>query len=287
MKLTLSMATYDDYDGVYFTVQSLRLHHRLPEGTEIVILDNNPTSAHGLALAHFSKTAPGIRIVEVTRRKSSFVKYDIATVAAGDVILGLDCHVLLQPGFIEALLAYWAAHPDSCDMLTGPLLYNDLKATSVKMEPRWRGHDFGCWADDHAAMVAGLPFPVEMQGMGCFSFLKTHFPKINPAFSGFGAEEWYVAEKVRQHGGRVVCHPQLGWNHRFDWPHRTFPLRLTDKVRNYYLGWLELYGRLDHPMIVEMTNHWRTQMPAAELDKVIRGVLLELRRTHGLEIAHT
>jgi hypothetical protein len=25
--LTIGMATYDDFDGVYFTVQSLRAHH--------------------------------------------------------------------------------------------------------------------------------------------------------------------------------------------------------------------------------------------------------------------
>ena len=263
------MAAHDDYDGVFFTIQSLRLHHQLPRDTEFLVLDNNPASNHGRALAHFAKTAPDIRVVEVTSRKSSFVKYDAAAHASGDIILGLDCHVLLQLGFIDALLTYWSEHPDSHDMLTGPLLYNDLKANSAKMAPRWRGHDYGCWADDHAAMAIGLPFPVEMQGMGCFSFLKKHFPKINPGFSGFGAEEWYVAEKVRQNGGRVICHPKLGWNHRFDWPPRTFPLRLVDKVRNYYLGWLELYGSLHHPMLVEMTNHWRGQMSATELDAVI------------------
>ena len=42
---TLGMATYDDYEGTYFSVQSARIHH--PEITEIIILDNNPTSIHG------------------------------------------------------------------------------------------------------------------------------------------------------------------------------------------------------------------------------------------------
>jgi len=272
MKLSISMATYDDFDGVYFTVQSLRLHHRLPEGTEIVILDNNPSSAHGKALAQFATTLSGLRVVHVINRKSSFVKYDIATEASGDIILGLDCHVLLQPGFIDSLMSYWRNSPNSPNMLTGPLLYNDMNATSVKMEPAWRGHDYGFWADDKEAMAAGVPFSIPMQGMGCFSFLKSHFPKINTAFSGFGAEEWYVAEKVRQNGGRVICHPKLGWNHRFEWPPRTFPLRMTDRIRNYYLGWLELYGSLDHPMMVEMTAHWRAVMPEINLDSIIQNI---------------
>jgi len=270
--LTISMATYDDYDGCYFTIQSLRLYQPLPEGTEIIVLDNNPTSAHGKALENLATSVPGLRVVPVTDRKSSFVKFDIVKHAQGDVILGLDCHVLLQRGFIAAMMEYWASNADSTDMLTGPLIYNDLKSLSVKMEPRWRGHDFGCWASDDEAMNEGVPFQVWMQGMGCFSFLRKNFPVINPSFSGFGAEEWYVAEKVRQNRGRVMCHPAMGWNHRFDWPQRTFPLRLADKVRNYYLGWLELYGSLDHSMIVEMTNHWRTQMPAAELEAVIAAI---------------
>lgn len=267
--LTVSMATHDDYDGVYFTVQSLRLHHHLPVGTEILVLDNNPDSEHGRALAGLAKSIKDLRVVPVRDRMSSFIKYDAFQEARGDVILGLDCHVLLQGGFIERLMAYWAANPGSADMLTGPLLYNDLRATSVKMNPTWRGHDFGTWGDDPAGVLSGVPFEVPMQGMGCFSFLRQHVPTINPGFRGFGAEEWYVAEKVRQNGGRVMCDPALGWNHRFDWPRRRFPLTLDDKVRNYYRGWLELYGSLDHPMVWAMSQHWLGMMSQEKLDALI------------------
>lgn len=273
MKLTISMATYDDYDGVYFTIQSLRLHHALPAGTELLVLDNNPTSEHGQALARLAGHIPELRVVAVTDRVSSFVKYDAFHLATGDVLLGLDCHVLLQPGFIDALMQHWRAHADSRDMISGPLLYNDLKATSVKMVPRWRGHDYGCWGDEPEAMRAGVPFEIPMQGMGCHSLLRAHAPRLHAGFRGFGAEEWYVAEKVRQNGGRVLCHPALGWNHRFSWPKRSFPLRLEDKVRNYYLGWLELYGTLDHPQMAEMTAHWRTVMGEAALGRVVEGVM--------------
>ena len=41
--LTIGMATYDDYDGVYFTVQALRLYHReVARDVAILVLDNNP-----------------------------------------------------------------------------------------------------------------------------------------------------------------------------------------------------------------------------------------------------
>lgn len=266
------MATHDDYDGVYFTIQSLRLHHALPPSTEFLVLDNNPSGPHGEALKKFARDIPGMRVVEVMDRKSSFVKYEAFRLANGRVLLGLDCHVLLQSGFIAALMDWWHLHPVSRDMLTGPLLYNDLRATSVKMEPRWRGHDYGCWGDEPAAMAAGQPFEVPMQGMGCFSFLREQAPAIGAGFRGFGGEEWYVAEKVRRNGGRVICHPALGWTHRFGWPKRTFPLRIEDKVENYYRGWLEIYGTPDHPQIVEMTRHWETILPPEKVSEIARGL---------------
>ncbi len=275
MKLTIAMAAYDDYDGVYFTLQSLRLHHQLPEATEFLILDNNPVSAHGKALEQLQKSIPQMRVLPVTDRKSSFVKYEAFRHAAGEVILVLDCHVLLKHGFVPALLDYWTVTTQAKNMLTGPLIYNDLKSTSVKMIPSWRGHDFGCWGDDKEAMAAGLPFEIPMQGMGCFSFLRDGFPQINPHFRGFGAEEWYIAEKVRGQGGRVICHPAMGWNHRFDWPPRTFPLTLEDKVKNYYRGWLEVYGSVDHPMIRIMSDHWLTTMGRAKLESLIAAVVAE------------
>ena len=53
MKLTVSMATYNDYDGVYFTIQSIRLNHNID--CEFLVLDNNPLSKHSFALKNFLK----------------------------------------------------------------------------------------------------------------------------------------------------------------------------------------------------------------------------------------
>ena len=39
IELTIGMATYQDFDGVYFSVQDLRLHHDLAN-VEIVVVDN-------------------------------------------------------------------------------------------------------------------------------------------------------------------------------------------------------------------------------------------------------
>lgn len=53
--LTIGMSTYDDFDGVYFTVQSLRTYHSVLKNNdiEIIVLDNNPDSVHGQETAKF------------------------------------------------------------------------------------------------------------------------------------------------------------------------------------------------------------------------------------------
>lgn len=272
MKLTISMATYDDYCGVFFSTESLRIHQKLPKETEFIVLDNNPDSDHGRQVKHFSKSVPNMRVIDVTDRQSSFVKYDVFKHAEGDVILGLDCHVLLQTGFIEAMMKYWEKN-DSPDMLTGPLWYDDLVNTSEQIDPVWRGHDFGIWGNNKEGMKTGVPFEIPAQGMGCFSFLRKYAPVVNPCFNGFGGEEWYMAEKTRLNGGKVMCHPDMKWNHRFDWPRRTFPLSTVDKIANYYVAFLELYGDLMHPRCVEMTKHLNAELGSEVLQQGIETAL--------------
>lgn len=274
MKLTVSMSTYDDYDGVFFTIQSLRMHHNLPANTEFIVIDNNPDGGHSKTLNGFLKSVPKCKVVEERERKSSFVKYDAFKHATGDVILGLDCHVLLQAGFIGNLLQWWSQNTGNPSLLTGPLVYNDLVSLSSHMAEEWRGSDFGTWATNTEALKRGEPFQVPMQGMGCFSFWRTEAPHPNPGFRCFGAEEWYMAERTRRNGGKVICHPGMGWMHRFEWPPRNFPMSLDDKIVNYYRGWLELYGTLEHQRIRQMTEHWLKTLPQAKLDELIKKATL-------------
>ncbi len=53
--LTIGMATYDDYDGVYFTIQALRMYHPICQIDEVefVVIDNNPDGKHGKDVKKF------------------------------------------------------------------------------------------------------------------------------------------------------------------------------------------------------------------------------------------
>jgi hypothetical protein len=150
----------------------------------------------------------------------------------------------------------------------------------------WRGHDFGIWGDNKEGLKSGEPFEIPAQGMGCFSFIRANAPVINQGFRGFGGEEWYMAEMVRHNGGKVICHPKMGWNHRFNWPKRTFPLTIDDKLHNYYTGWLEIYRNINHPMMVEMTQHWISELGEDVVKLAIFKAVYITHKSAKIPLAH-
>ena len=58
--LTIGMAHFDDFHGLYFSVQALRVYHAAhrPE-IELVVVDNSPTSPHGKMVKSFLEGGGG------------------------------------------------------------------------------------------------------------------------------------------------------------------------------------------------------------------------------------
>lgn len=271
--LTIGMATYDDYDGAYFTIQSLRMHHEIckSEDVEFIVLDNNPNKPHGDELKRFVTNWVGRgKYIPKNDVCSSFNKYKIVEYASGKYILILDCHVLLMPNAITCLLEYYEKNPNCKDLVQGPLIYDDLMNYSTEFEDRWNGDMYGVWYTNKAAHDLGEPFEIKMQGMGLCSFEKANWPGIYPHFKGFGGEEGYIAEKFRRNGGRNICIPQLKWLHRFARPNGVkYPLVLEDRVWNYFIGWLEITKDPNHKMIRDAYNHFKQRIPQYSLDNIL------------------
>src|SRR5436305_1926863 len=52
--ITVGMAVFDDFNGVYFSIQALRLYHaEAMRRAEIVVVDNNPEGEEGRAVRDF------------------------------------------------------------------------------------------------------------------------------------------------------------------------------------------------------------------------------------------
>jgi hypothetical protein len=236
--LTIGMATYNDFDGVYFTLQALRLYQDL-ENTELLVVDNYGCEH---TRKFVEEGAKGRYILAPDVVGTAAPREMVIQEAKGEAVLCCDSHVLFAPGAIAQLKAYYRDHPDTRDLLQGPLVEDGLRSIFTHYDPVWDDERWGTWATDPRGVdPVGEPFEIQMMGLGAFSCCKAAWPGFNPAFRGFGGVEGYIHEKFRQRGGRVLCLPWLRWIHRFDRPAGLpYPALLHDKVKNYIIGFTEL-----------------------------------------------
>ena len=187
-KLTIGMATYDDFDGVYFTLQALRLYHpEILADTELLVVDNHPDGPCAQHLKNLENAIPGYRYVPKGEISGTAVRDWIFQEAGGDFVLCMDCHVFVVPGALKRLIDYLDARPDTRDLLQGPLLYDDLRTISTHFRPEWRSGMYGVWDKSPAAAdVDAAPFDIPMQGLGLFACRRAAWRGFNPEFRGFG-----------------------------------------------------------------------------------------------------
>jgi hypothetical protein len=242
-RLTVGMATYDDYDGAYFTVQSIRINNpELNGALEFVVIDNNPGGPCSEALSKLGTWVDGYRYVPRGEWSGTAIRNVVFEEASSPFVLCIDSHVLIVPGALLKLIAYFEADPDSADLLQGPMIHDDLRKIVTHMEPRWRGGMFGTWESDPRGTDPAAPsFEIPMHGLGLFACRRTAWPGFHPTFRGFGGEEGYIHEKIRRRGGRTLCLPFLRWLHRFNRPFGSSYVNIwEDRIRNYIIGFNEL-----------------------------------------------
>jgi hypothetical protein len=271
--LTIGMATYDDYDGLYFSIQSLQLYHPIArsDDVEILVIDNNPDSEHGKATKNLVEGwIKNGRYIPFTARKTTACRNEIFRNARGRYTISMDSHVLFMKNSLESLIQYYGMNPNCKDIVQGPLIYDDLKLASTHFKKDWGGDMYGKWATNKEGLATNKPFPIPMQGLGVFSCETHNWRGFNKYFRGFGGEEGYIHEKFRMMGGRAICLPQFKWLHRFGRPGGVpYPLKIEDRIWNYFIGWLELYQDENHQMIQDIYNYFKTRIPVQTLDNIL------------------
>lgn len=242
--LTIGMATYDDFEGVFYTVQALRMYQDL-EDCEIIVVDNNPKSADGEATKAFieQRCEDIATYVPFTEKKGSCPpRGHLFDISDGEYTLCLDSHVFLEAGAIANLKEYLRANHPVDDLLHGPLAHNNLRSIqATHMVPQWRSEMFGTWGVDREGLDTGRPFEIPQHGLGLFCARTSSWLKFHPQLRGFSGGEGYIHEKYRQNGRKVLCLPNVVWMHKFARP-RGVPHGpiLDDKIRNHLHGWSEL-----------------------------------------------
>src|SRR5262245_19305050 len=172
-RLTVGMACYDDFNGVYFTIQALRMYHaEVMDDVELLVVDNHPEGPDGRAVRDFvTNWLPRARYVAAPGLVGTSAPRDLVfRLAEGEAVLCLDCHVLLAPGAVRRLIAFYDAHPGCRDLLHGPLLHDDGSVAATHMEPVWSCEMLGVWGLDPRGEAADAPpFEIPMHGCGLMS----------------------------------------------------------------------------------------------------------------------
>lgn len=268
------MATYDDFDGVFFSIQAIRmyqLHNVKPDEIEFIIIDNNPDSLHGENVKGFIENWVKGKYIPFKDKKSTSVRNEIFKNATGKYTLCMDSHVLFEQNGIDNLLKYYQQNPDTKNLIQGPLWYDDLVNISTHFEPIWRDIMYGIWGTNHEAYINGEPFEIPMMGLGMFSCKTSEWPGFNEKFKGFGGEEGYIHEKIRQQGGKCICLPTLKWNHRFNRPNGVpYPNVLEDRIWNYFVGWLELLKDPKHEFIETVVKTFSERIPEDKVRSILQ-----------------
>ena len=151
--ISIGMAHFDDFHGLYFSIQSLRLHHpEIMRGAELVVIDNSPHTEHGRVVKSFvTGLASGTELRGVkyvtheANTGTSATRNMVFEQASGEAVVCMDCHVLFPPGALQALLDYYTAHPKTRNILSGPLVYDGLQHITTHFNDEWRGEMWGTW----------------------------------------------------------------------------------------------------------------------------------------------
>jgi len=189
------MAHYDDFDGVYFTVQSLRLHHpEVINDIEVAVIDNNPTSGHANAvknLLNWIKDIPAYYIPYTEVGGTSAPRNHLFTVGTAPAVMCIDPHILFTPGSIKRLIDWYDGHPDTKDLYQGPMIYDDLKNYATHFDDRWDAEMWGKWNTAFYAELEKVTTPfyemppvVEMRDGKTFTlpdYRETNRKAIRPA----------------------------------------------------------------------------------------------------------
>jgi len=236
--LTVGFATYDDFPGAWMTVIGLRANH---PRVEILCVDSHPLGC--VRTRAVVEAAGGRYHHRPNLTGTSAPRDEVFRLATTPWVACVDSHVLFAAGAVQALTDYAAAHPESADLVQGPLVYDD-GGRSTHWRPTTPPGLWGVWdRDPRGGDSAGGPFEIPMLGLGMWMMRKAAWPGFSPLFRGFGGEEGYLHEVVRRRGGRCLCLPAAGWYHRFrDARFEPAPYRLSldDHVWNLLVGHREV-----------------------------------------------
>lgn len=272
--LTIGMAAYAGHDWLVATIQALRMYQDLTD-CELVVVDNKGERNCKDWCEQWGGKARYILANEV--EGTAYPRDRIFREAKGRFVLCMDAHVFLEAGVLSRLKYFLRENMESKDLYSWAMVYDNLTTTHAIFNQRWGAGMYGQWALDVDCIDKDAP-PKEIWAMGLGVFCQAKQAWLdhggfNKNFKGFGGEEVYLHEKVRQAGHKVFCLPFLRAWHFFR-PHgQATPYRCDtlDKFRNYLIGWKEL-GMDPEPVVEHFKSQGLNPVAMAHVIREVRNL---------------
>lgn len=151
--LTIGMAAYGDFPGVYMTIQALKLYQNTRD-CQLVVIDNDPSNEPGSDSVAIRNLVMGMS--EPMFHNPKYVPFSdhagtttprqlIFDHADGECVLVMDSHVMLLPGALTSLRDHFADNQESKDIVCGPLLNDRLFILGTHFNYIWRAEMWGRW----------------------------------------------------------------------------------------------------------------------------------------------
>lgn len=240
------VTTHDNYDWPVFTTMSLlaTAGHLV---SDIVCVDLNPTGPASAALAQFFITKnPKLRYQAFGATNSLSAGRDAAIRAAkSEYVVCLNGGTVLMPAALPALKKFYDDNPDKReDLVHGPRVNETFAVVGTHLDDAWGSQAWGKPAVS-TNIRSDLYFEVRAQSLGMFSVRREDWLGFNPAFRGYGNDEWYIHEKYRKAGRTCWCLTPLKWWHSQTQHPGPYPCTAADRCRSYVIGLTELGIPLD------------------------------------------
>jgi hypothetical protein len=145
--VTIGMAHHKDFNGAVFSVQSSRIQGDPVE--RYVVIDN---SAHvdpetHRNLANLLRLAGGTVVPSPQLDGTSSTRNEIFRHTKSDIVIVIDCHVLLRKGAVEAVQRYFSVPENRKNILSGPRWDDTLidRWATTQFNPQWNEGMWGRW----------------------------------------------------------------------------------------------------------------------------------------------
>jgi hypothetical protein len=207
-----------------------------PDSNDLIVGPNYQIGLDRISTHYTDKWSGGMRGVWSTAWEFNGKRFDVRKADDG---LGCELHGLMgdaPPDF----QVHWAGHEDAL---------TKLGCRQLGLDPK----------DE---------FEVPAQGCGSFMAQRRTWLAFHRQWRGFGGEEFYIAEKYRAAGRRVLCVGDMPWWHDYDGgPKLNYTRAVQNTVRNVVLGNVDLRQSND-----DARKHYVDEikwMTPAEYDRLI------------------